>query len=255
LDEFEGLDVVEALIDALFDPVVEVREAAAQTLSENKNEDAAPMIMERLKSVEDPFIKAALLRALRPLRQADSQTIALEALQDSDAKVRREAVGVLAYLKSDNVLLALMDVARNDIDEEARRTAMGSLVYSKSDKSVETLMSGLKDGNWRVREEAAMVLGKVGVTSALDSLIDAMDDEYWQVRVKAAASLGQLKDPQAIPVLGQALSYSISNLRKEAASALGQIAHPDALPFLEKAKEDVDPDVRKIALWAIQQIN
>jgi HEAT repeat protein len=67
--------------------------------------------------------------------------------------------------------------------------------------------------------------------------------------------LGKLKDPAAVDVLGQALSYNISNLRKESAAALGEIKSPNALPFLQVATEDVDPDVRKIAQWAIDQIN
>jgi len=95
----------------------------------------------------------------------------------------------------------------------------------------------------------------VGVVSAVPSLIDAMDDEFWQVKVKAANSLGKLKDESAVDALGQALTFSISNLRKEAAAALGEIASPAGIPFLEAISSDIDPDVRKIAQWAIEQIN
>jgi HEAT repeat protein len=254
MDEFTGEDVARALVKALSDADEAVKKAAAETLAENKNEPGGQVFIESVSS-DDPFVKASCLRALRALRLPESQAIALECLEHPDASVRREAVGVLAYLKNDDVLIALMNAAKKDQDENVRRVAMGSLIFSKSDKAAETLIQGLKDDNWQVREESAFVIGKVGQASALDALIDAMNDDYWQVRVKAAGSLGKLKDPGAVAVLGQALSYNISNLRKEAAAALGEICSSDAIPFLEAAQDDVDPDVRKVAQWAIDQIN
>ena len=231
-----------------------VREAAAETLSENKDKAAGAAILERFEA-DDPFVKASCLRALRDLRLPESKVVALESLTHPDAHVRREAVGVLAYLKSDDVLLALMNAVSADTDPMVRKVAVGSLIFSKTERAAEALIKALKDENWQVREEAALIIGKVGVGSAVSSLIDAMNDEYWQVRVKAAGSLGKLKDPVAVDVLGQALSFNISNLRKEAAAALGEIASPGGLPYLEIASSDVDPDVRKVALWAIDQIN
>jgi HEAT repeat protein len=253
LDEFEGEEVIAALLDALEDQDEQVRLAAAETLSENKDESAGPAILERVNA-EEAFVKASCLRALRELRLPESHAVALACLEDEAPEVRREAVGVLAYLKDDNVLLALMNAARSDSDPMVRKVAVGSLIFTKSARATEALIAALKDENWQVREEAAFIMGKVGLPEGVEPLIDAMNDEYWQVRVKAAGSLGSLKDPAAVAVLGQALSFKISNLRKEAATALGQIAAPEGLPFLEAASKDVDPDVRKIAQWAIEQI-
>lgn len=255
LYEFEGNpDVIKALLEALADSDAAVREAAAETLAENKDTTMGALMLERLDA-ENPFIKASVLRALRELRVPEAQGAALVLLEHPDARVRREAVGVLAYLKASDVLMALMDSARRDSDPEVRRAAIGSLVFSSSDRALETLVDGLSDEHWQVREEAAFVIGKLAPPSAVEPLIDAMEDEYWQVRLKAAGSLGKLKDPAAIPALGAALAYEVSNLRKEAVSAMGEIASPEALPFLEKALEDPDPDVRKLARWSVGQIH
>ena len=173
MDEYTGSEIAEALVKALSDEDENVRTAAAATLAENKNDAAGPILLNAL-SQEDPFIKAACLRAMRVLCLPQAQGPALECLTHPDASVRREAVGVLAYLKSEDVLIALMNAARRDADETVRRVAMGSLVFSKNEKATETLISGLHDVNWQVREEAAFVIGKVGQTAALDALIDAI---------------------------------------------------------------------------------
>jgi len=254
LYEFDGDDVAQALVDALQDTDEKVRLAAAETLSENKDSSVAPVLIKALQGASETFVMASLFRALREHRVPETQQLALTGLTHSDASVRREAVGVLAYLKAEEVVLALMDAARNDSDPDVRRVAVGSLVFSKTDKSCEVLQAALKDDNWQVREEAAFVIGKLGREECADALIAAMDDSYWEVCVKSARSLGQLKTNKAIDVLGSTLSHGMSNLRKEAAAALGEIGDPAARPYLLKAQEDVDPDVRKLIQWALQRV-
>ena len=254
LYEFEGDEVAQALVDALQDTDEKVRLAAADTLAENKDSSVAPVLIKALQGASDPFVMAALLRALREHRVADTQQLALSALSHADASVRREAVGVLAYLKAEEVVLALMDAARNDPDPEVRRVAVGSLVFSKTDRSCEVLKNALQDSNWQVREEAAFVIGKLGREECADALIAAMDDSYWEVCVKSARSLGQLKSTRAVEILGSTLGHGMSNLRKEAAAALGEIGDKAARPYLLKAQDDVDPDVRKLVQWALQRV-
>lgn len=254
LYEFDGNEVAQALVAALSDDDEKVRLAAAETLSENKDSSVAPVLVKALQETTDTFVMASLLRALREHRVPEMQQIALEGLNHADATVRREAVGVLAYLKAEEVVLALMDAARNDTDPEVRRVAVGSLVFSKTDKSCEVLQNALKDDNWQVREEAAFVIGKLGREECVDALVEAMDDSYWEVCVKSARSLGQLKSSKGVEVLGSALSHGMSNLRKEAAAALGEIGDKAARPYLLQAQQDVDPDVRKLVQWALQRL-
>ena len=117
-----------------------------------------------------------------------------------------------------------------------------------------TILTGLADTHWQVRETAALLAGKIKPEGAVAGLIDALSDEAWQVRGRAALALGQLKASGAVAALGGLLSHPVSNLRKDVATALGAIGDTNALPFLERAAEDADPDVRKIALHSLQLI-
>ena len=75
-----------------------MRQAAALSLSEVKQPGSAQLLLPHLAH-DDPFVKTAVLRAVRELRSPHSYAPALAALADRDASGRREAVSVLGYLK------------------------------------------------------------------------------------------------------------------------------------------------------------
>jgi HEAT repeat protein len=202
-------------------------------------------------------VQAAALHAVKALRVKEAMAPALTALESPHAEVRREAVGVLAYLKQTQTLDALTRMAVHDEDMDVRRAAVGALGFAieSGDVNVQpTLSRALGDAAWQVREEAAGTMGKLGLALGANSLITAMEDEYWQVRVKAARSLGRLRSKDALPALGAALDHPISNLRKEAVIALGDLRDTRAIPSLERALGDADPDVRKLAKLALAQL-
>jgi len=61
----------------------------------------------------------------------------------------------------------------------------------------------------------------------MPSLISALKDEDWRVRWKAAAALGELKDPRAVEPLISALKDEVYMLRFWAAVALNKITGED----------------------------
>ncbi|MPW18013.1 HEAT repeat domain-containing protein [Paraburkholderia sp. CNPSo 3157] len=231
LGAWEEPAIVEALCHALIDADREVREAAASSLSALKDVASGAVLCAWIDRPE-PFVKAAVLRALRELRVADAFAPALRALAP------------------------LADIAARDPDAEIRRAAIGALGFAQADDSVMpvALLQALHDPVWQVREEAATTLGKLRAQSARDALIAALDDDYWQVRLRAARALGQLGDRVAARQLVSLLSHTISNLRKEAALALGELRDPSTAAALREASGDADPDVRKAARIALQQL-
>ncbi|WP_312935806.1 HEAT repeat domain-containing protein, partial [Pseudomonas sp.] len=98
LEAWEAPEVVEALCAALADSQEPVRLAAAQSLSELKSLSAGRLILPWVRHA-DGFVRASALRALRELRLPEAAGPALHALNDSDAAVRREAVGILGWLR------------------------------------------------------------------------------------------------------------------------------------------------------------
>jgi HEAT repeat protein len=194
------------------------------------------------------------LRALKELRRKDTLKPALEALQDGDAAVRVQAIGVIGFLKLEESIPALT-ASTGDADAHVRRAAVSALAFSQMKPAAESITRALKDGDWMVREMAAETVGlNANGTIAADQLIEALEDEFWQVRLKAVRSLGKMKIERAVRPIGKCAVHPQANLRKEAAAAMGEIADPAAEPFLALIADDPDPEVRKNARWALQQI-
>jgi HEAT repeat protein len=206
----------------------------------------------------DTFVRASGLRALRELRVAAAAGPAHASLAHAGTTVRREAIGVLGWLKHTPALPALARLSTADPDAEVRRAATGALgladVAPDADRRIarDALLSALRDDAWPVREEAAATLCKLRLDDP--ALAASLTDPYWQVRLRAARALGQLKVAAAIAPLGTALTHAISNLRKEAAIALGEIGDVRALTLLETAEADTDPEVRKLSRIAISRL-
>ncbi|KMZ13871.1 HEAT repeat-containing protein [Candidatus Burkholderia humilis] len=255
LGAWETAEVVDALCETIKDAHADLdtREAAADSLSALKDATAGARVLNHLTDA-DSFSRAALLRGVRELRIAAAAEPAKHALSDASANVRREAVGVLGWLRHTNALDALASLARNDASEDVRHAAIGALGFATDDTVIDTLTNALHDDAWRVREEAAATLGKLRLASARTALESALADDYWQVTLQSARVLGRLADAASTHAVAELLTYPISNVRKEAALALGEFHDIGALLVLEAALQDGDPEVRKAARIAIAQI-
>ncbi|MFM0393405.1 HEAT repeat domain-containing protein [Paraburkholderia phytofirmans] len=259
LGAWERADAVAALCEALADPVEEVREAAAQSLSSLKDPQSGPLLA-AWTTHQDPFVRQAVLRGLRELRYAGALEPALHALTASEDLVRLEAVSVLGWLKSERALGPLTSIAAQDPNAAVRRAAIGALGIgaASTEDTVAALLGALRDAAWQVREEAAATLGKLRAAAARDALLDALHDDYWQVRLQAVRALGKLRDASTSTgtstAVASLLTHAISNLRKEAALSLGELGDAASLPALRAAATDPDPEVRKAARIALTQI-
>jgi HEAT repeat protein len=251
-----GDEVVVALAEALRDESP-VREAAAASLAELKDATAAVRLIPYAGD-HDAFVCAAALRGLKELRLTAAAAPAMAALSRAEAAARREAIGVLGWLKHAAALPLIARTAVADADPEVRRAATGALGLAApaSDTALEALRVALADAVWAVREEAATTLGKFrdGNGVIATALRGAMADDHWQVRLRCARTLGRLRDRDARPLLTEALLHPAGNLRKEAAIALGEIGDPAAAAALEVAGADPDPEVRKAARLALQRL-
>jgi HEAT repeat protein len=253
LEGYEDDESVEALAACMADADPAVRAAAGDTLAELKSPGCGRHLIPYLSNPSAETVMRAL-RALRALRVPEALDPALRLLSHEDALVRKEAAGVLGYLKHVGAVADLADAAMHDADSEVRRIAIGALGFADEDSALPALIRALKDESWMVREEAAQTIGKLRGKPATDQLISLLDDAFWQVRLKAVRSLGLLKATEAVmPIAGQLL-HEVGNLRKEAVIALGEIGDPAAIPALEAAGGDPDPDVRKLSKLALTSI-
>jgi hypothetical protein len=96
--------------------------------------------------------------------------------------------------------------------------ALSSLAHAdKIDELARTLMT---DPSYKVRVQAALVLGKLNDRRAVPALIQALRDENESVRGVAATSLGRLGDRSAAGALTTATNDSSEFVRGQARKAL-----------------------------------
>ena len=83
----------------------------------------------------------------------------------------------------------------------------------------------LEDANYKVRVQAALVLGRLGDTASVPSLVKALGDSNKTVRAIAAQALGQLADQGAAEPLRQLMQRETDPfVRTQAEKALAALA-------------------------------
>lgn len=100
-----------------------------------------------------------------------------------------------------------------------------------------------------------LFLSTVAFADPVDELERALrSDPSYKVRAQAAIVLGNLKDPRGVPLLLRALQDPEASVRVVAASALGKLGDPAALAALRACMSDTELPVRTAAGKAISAI-
>jgi aminopeptidase N len=174
-------------------------------------------------------------------------------VNDDDVLGRIEAVDVLAQRPADRVALdALVRATRNDKFWGVRARAVAAIGAWASDATRATispmrmvrdaLLVATRDPDARVRQEAAVALGRVAVSGkpALDVVIRlrevARADTSLYVRGAALASDIRLEKNSALPLAKQLMAQDVWNnvIRTPALNALREIDTPEARQLAEQ---------------------
>jgi hypothetical protein len=109
-------------------------------------------------------------------------------------------------------------------------------------------VEALNDPDSTVRDNAAYVLGELGVEEASTHLEKLVDDPDEWARKGAVKALGILKSSRSVARLVEALEKDSSHIvRRAAARSLGQIGDASAIDNLKKALNDEDSMVQDMA--------
>lgn len=121
--------VYQALLGAVSDPHVRVREAAVVNLGEQGIEAARPALLGRLRDDPWPMVRAAAIRALAnlPPEQLTLRRLAEVALEDESATVRRPALHALGRLRANTETDAVREAFLEDADMHVRAIAAATL--------------------------------------------------------------------------------------------------------------------------------
>ena len=117
----------------------------------------------------------------------------------------------------------------NDSDPFVRVEAVQSLGEIKAVESFVSVCDSLDDENIYVRAYAAEALGKIGrvdISLALLKLLTGLDDPSPYVRAMIVAALGELQDERAVSSVRECLNDEDESVRKMAAWALNNIENP-----------------------------
>jgi HEAT repeat protein len=105
-----------------------------------------------------------------------------------------------------------------------------------------------------VRQEAAIVLGRLDDATSADALVDALGDGAWQVVKEALIGVARRRLGLSTPALLRLLDSEHADLRRLAAAALGAVGATEAMASLTRLVDDPDVEVRKAAGGALDAI-
>jgi len=135
-----------------------------------------------------------------------------------------------------------------------RQTVSPDIRELEKDRDIRGLIRFLSDHNYKIRNQAADALGRIG-GSALPMLHSRAEHGDMVDRLGIVEALARIKNPDSTPVLTNILSKDPSNeMRWIAAIALGEVGDPDNIPVLIAALEDLDKYVRYGAVLALEKL-
>lgn len=120
---------------------------------------------------------------------------------------------------------------------------------------IDGLVEVLRNGDHKLQDIAAEILGECGDERCIDPLIKTLGDGYFgYIRGAAARALGHLRANKAVPALVETLHDSIYHTRCGAARALGQIGDERAVEPLIRTLKDEREYIRWTAADALNSI-
>jgi HEAT repeat protein len=105
-------------------------------------------------------------------------------------------------------------------DEPDVRKRLQELMLQFGELAVEPLIDMLQDRDWRMRDEAAELLGPLGDPRAIQPLLKTLTNPTSNIQIPSARSLAQLKAVEAIEPLRDLLTDESEYMRKAAQEAL-----------------------------------
>jgi HEAT repeat protein len=230
---------LDALLEALKDPVKDVRFTAVRNLA-NIGDDRAVPGLTRALADKDREVRDTAIHALVKIGPPSVNHL-LDVLRDGPAELRPMVTAVLGYIGDKRARIPLL-AALEDTDAAVRSAAAEALATYKDAALVPSLLAALKDTDVRVRFNAIGSLWQIGDAQAVDGLLGLLDDPDSPTRKRAVQALGNIGDERIIEPLMELFERQ-PGVRLEAALAIAKVQPAEAVQLLIHIIRESPPEI------------
>lgn len=265
----------------------ETRQRVADILGEIRHPGALPALTEAARG-EYFTVRARAASALARIGDASAVPTLIALLGDDEPEVRIAAALAVGIFRDTSSMIPLSDLLLEDREIEVRQAAAQGLASTRLPEAIPYFIEAMADSFWwyerenaaepllasltkfgadavelltealhhyeaTVRRSAAIVLGRIGDTRAVEALGMALYDLHDEVGRAAADSLAGFGAP-ALDVLSEALSHPEAGIRLRAVSALTRIRDPRVLTLLAGMLHDHDRLVLKQVIQSLGEL-
>lgn len=204
------------LVEALQDPVFDVRMRAAKALGALGGQAARAALVGALADENRwSVIRISDLLAEMGPAVAAELTQAYPGMARSGRLATLDVIAKVGDASATPFLASLM----SDLDRDVRARSASALGRIGDQRADAALRAGLQDSEWPVRAMCAKALARLGTETDLPALRASLRDREWWVRANAAEALGQL-GPAGAAELERALDDHDEFARDQALATL-----------------------------------
>jgi HEAT repeat protein len=240
----------EATVACLADEQPAVRALACHALARGREIAAVPVLFKLLTDADLGVVHAAV-GAIQSLGSAETEALALTAVQSAHLGERRAALRIITYFGYDACLSLCLTALSSD-DDKLRDIALGGLPALDDPSVPEVLARAARHASARTRASAVRALGHVPTNPNSEGvLLAALEDPDPWVRYFACQSLGKLGVVAALPAIRARLADAAGQVKMAAVEALAALPGEAALRALAEAADSPDLDVQRAAVVGV----
>ena len=180
----------------------------------------------------------------------------IRALNDKERDVRTVATRSLGNIRDPRVIGPLIDalvLTAQNPQLLPLRVVKTSIMKFGND-ALPLLLPVLKHSSWRVRGQAADVIGEMADASTVRHLLPMLGDTEPDVRIKAVKALGKIKHFEAFQPMAGMIKDPSWIVRLQVAKTLGNVGGSEAVPHLVELLSDLYWQVREAAVKTISSL-
>ncbi|AFY53145.1 HEAT repeat-containing protein [Rivularia sp. PCC 7116] len=214
-------------------------------------------------------VRVTAIEALGSFHQKHLIPVFIQALQDTDCSVRKEAVIALkmrAYLEEEFDLVNHLQPLLYDINSEVCQQAILAMGCMKNEAAIKALFDILKFKNAPlfIKQEAVRALNWSNSFLALDYLKESLYSNDIELSKEIISVLGRQESTEFKSYAAEILIDFVNSeqevthqlgIKQVVATSLGELGDLRALTHLEKMSLDEDSKVRLYAKTAIKKLN